>query len=179
MGQSHDQLHALHIAIGQGAAGPVGLGLHIDLGQQGQRIATPVAGGARPPAEDFAIGRQQRHLHVFCNGERGKSLCNLKCAAHTAPPHIARRQAGDGFAVQQHLAAIGHQLAAHHIEGGALACAVGADQGQQFASLQIEADVLHSFHAAKGLADVLYLQQAHDAVPSFFGGANLAQSSCA
>ena len=179
VGQRHGQFHPFDVAIGQIAAGAVGLGLHIDLGQQSQRIGPAVAGSAGPPVKDFAIGRQQRHLHVFNHGQRGKGLRNLKCAAHAQSPDGTRRQAGDGFAVEQYLAAVGLQLSAHHVEAGGLARAIGADQGQQFTRLKAERDVLHRFHAAKGFADVFHLQQAHDAAPSLFLGAIRAHSNCA
>ena len=104
---------------------------------------------------------------------------NIYLTAHPAAPDGAWWQAGDGLAVEQHRAVVGRKLSAHHVERGALARAVGADERQQLTCLQAERDVLHGFHAAKGFADVPDLQQAHGRASALFFRAIRAHSACA
>ena len=45
--------------------------------------------------------------------------------------------------------------AADQVEHGGLACAIGADQGEDLAALDVEADLIDGQHAAKAHAQVL------------------------
>ena len=45
--------------------------------------------------------------------------------------------------------------AADQVEDGGLACPIGADQGEDFAALDVEADLVDGQHAAKAHAQVL------------------------
>ena len=75
-------------------------------------------------------------------------------------------QADDVAAFQAHDAAIGRELAVQHVEAGALARAVGADQGQQLAGVDGEGDVGHGLHAAERLVQAFDLQdRAHAVFP--------------
>ena len=64
----------------------------------------------------------------------------------------------DVAALEPHRAAVGPQLAVQHVEAGALARAVGADQRQQLAGCDGEGDVVDRLHAAEGLVQAVDLQ---------------------
>ena len=59
---------------------------------------------------------------------------------------------------EPHDAAVGRELAVQHVEAGALARAVGADQRQQLAGGDGEGDVLDRLHAAERLVQAVDLQ---------------------
>jgi hypothetical protein len=159
VGQRHGQLHPLHVAIGQRTAGAQRLRRHAHLIEQRQRIGTPVVLRARPERKQAPVRRQQGHLHVFHHGERGKGFSDLKGAPHALLPDGARRQAGNVHPGQLDGARIGPQLAAHHVEGGGLARAVGPDQRQHLAGRQRKIHAIDRQHTAKGLAQASHLQQ--------------------
>ena len=73
----------------------------------------------------------------------------------------ARRQPGDRPAVEGDGAGVGLELAVQHVEAGALAGAVGADQRQHFAGGEIEVDAGHRLDAAERLAQAADRQQHH------------------
>jgi hypothetical protein len=165
VGHGHGQLHALDVAVGQHAAGPVGLGLHADLVEQRERLVALVVGRAAPHGEQLAVVREHGHLHVLHHGERGEGLGDLEGAAHALAPDVARLQAHQLVPVEQDGALVGPQLAVDHVEGGRLARAVGADEREQFAGVQLEADAVDGPDAAEGLAEVLTLSKLMFGVP--------------
>ena len=59
---------------------------------------------------------------------------------------------------EAHDAGVGRELAVQHVEAGALAGAVGADQGQQLAGVDGEGDVGDRLHAAERLVQAFDLQ---------------------
>ena len=90
----------------------------------------------------------------------------MKGAPHALAPNVARLAPHQLLALQHDGALIRTQLAIDHVEGGGLARAIGANQGQQLARGHVKADAVHRFDAPKGLAQVAHLQQrAHGAVP--------------
>src|SRR6218665_1841736 len=161
MSSSLGELAALHVAVGQHAARPVGLRLHADLVEQRQRLVALVVGRAAPHREQLVVVREQRHLHVLDHGERGKSFGDLEGAAHALAPDLARLAAHELVAVERDRALVGLELAVDHVEGGRLAGAVGADEREQFAGRQLEADAVHGLHAAEGFAEVGDFEEAH------------------
>ena len=96
------------------------------------------------------------------------------------PPDRARLAAGGVLAAQMDPAAVGNDLAVEHVEAGALAGAVGADQRQDFTGLQREDDAAHRMDAAIGFGQAFDRQQrgrvAHSALSipgaSGFGSAD-------
>ena len=70
----------------------------------------------------------------------------------------ARPQADDVAAAQPHDAGVGRELAVQHVEAGALARAIGADQRQKLAGVDGEGDVGHGLHAAERLVQAFDLQ---------------------
>ena len=67
-------------------------------------------------------------------------------------------QPDDVAAVQPHDAGVGRELAVQHVEAGALARAVGADQRQKLAGIDGERDVGHGLHAAERLVQPFDLE---------------------
>ncbi len=92
-----------------------------------------------------AHGRQQAHV--------------LKGAAHAAPRVLACGQPVGALAQKADLAR-GHRIdAGDAVEHGALAGAVGADQGHHFTSLDGQVHVVVGNQATECLAGVLHFQQ--------------------
>ena len=121
-----------------------------------------MVGSAPPHRKQLAVCRQQSHLHVFHDGQRGKGFGNLKGAAHAESPDLARRFADQLMAVQQDRAAISAQLPVDHVEGGGLAGAVGPDQCQQLAGGQLKMNAIDRTHATERFAQAGHFEQAHD-----------------
>ena len=94
-GERDGELHALDVAIGQLAAGPVGVGGHADALEQRQRLLAIEAGRVGPPGARAAVAADQRHLHVLGHGHGHERLRHLEGAADAEAPDAARRQAGD------------------------------------------------------------------------------------
>ena len=88
---------------------------------------------------------------------------------------LARRQAVHRLASPAHGATAERQHAGDQVEGGGLAGAVGADQGQQLAGLEFEVDAIDGLDATEGLAQVLDFEQAHRATSV---GVRRRSSSC-
>src|SRR5690606_11420833 len=107
--------------------------------------------------------RQQRHLHVLDHGQRGEGGGYLESSSHAHMRDLARRQADQLGALQAHRTRGGVQLAVDHIEGGGLACAVGADQREQLAFVKIKADIVYGDVATEFLGKVSDFEQAHAA----------------
>ena len=74
--------------------------------------------------------------------------------AHPGPGDPVRFGAGDVVSTEQHLATGGFELAAKHLEEGALAGPVGPDQAAQLAFAQGEINLVDSGDAAEALAEV-------------------------
>src|SRR5262249_26922876 len=101
---------------------------------------------------------------ILVHGELGEHLEQLKRAAHTQAIEIARAHARDDAAVEPHLALARRQLAENAVEQGRLAAAVGADDPQNLALVDVERHAIDRQDAAEALAQVTHLQHgAHDA----------------
>src|SRR5690606_5523768 len=64
-------------------------------------------------------------------------------------------------AIKQYRATGRRQLPIHHIESGRLSCPVRADQGQQFARVQAETDLIDSHIATEVLGQAANFKQTH------------------
>ena len=148
-GERDGQLHALDVAVGQLARRTVGVGGHADAVEQRKRLVAVEAARIGPPRPRAAVPADQRHLHVLDHRHGHEGLRHLEGAPDAQAPDAARRQAGDVLAGQHHAAAVGRELAAHHVEERRLAGAVGADDGEQLAGLDRERDVARGHHAAE------------------------------
>src|SRR6185312_5278493 len=87
----------------------------------------------------------------------------LKGAADTATPHVARRQAGNVLAVEQDPARVRGELAVDHVETGRLARAVRSDHGEKVAGADVEARLVDGVNAAEGFAERADREHSHGA----------------
>ena len=103
--------------------------------------------------------RHQRDLHVLAHGHGRERRGDLEGASDAEPPDLARRLARGVLAQQRDPAAVGNLLAVEHVEAGALARAVRADQRQDLAGFQRKGDAAHGMHAAIGFGQAFDRQQ--------------------
>lgn len=84
-----------------------------------------------------------------CGGPRG--------VGEAQGDDLVRGDVGEGFAVEDDAAADRFEQAGEGAQGGGLAGAVGADEGDDLAGLDGEGDALDGFDLAVGDAEVLDL----------------------
>src|SRR4051794_25821445 len=112
--------------------------------------------------------RHQRDLDVLAHRHGREGRGDLEGAPDPKPPHRARLAAGDVLARKADTAGIRHSLAVQHIEAGALARAVGADQCEDLAGPHRERYAAHRMDAAIGFGQAFDIKQcgrhAHSAV---------------
>ena len=117
-------------------------------------------GARRPPARlpqpRAALGHGR---DVLLDRHVREQLQILERAADAEPRDLPVRQADDGLAEPEHLAAVRHQLAGHQVEQRGLAGAVGADQRGDDAGAQRERHVVDGLEAAESLRGTGHLQQ--------------------
>src|SRR5690606_31315972 len=125
----------LLLAAGHGPGPPLEALLEPGEELVDQVVVVPAAG---------ALGQAQVLLH----GEAGEDLPVLRDVADAPPDHLVGGEAGDVLAVEDHLAAAGHQpeQAAH---GGGLAGAVPAEQRGDAAGPHVERDALEHVRLAE------------------------------
>ncbi len=88
-------------------------------------------------------------MHSHGRERRG----DLECPANAEPPDLRRAKTVDELAVEAYLTRVRRDLATQHIEAGRLSGAVGANDCNHLARINEEGDVVHRFHATKGLPD--------------------------
>ncbi len=159
IGECDGELQPLQIAIGEFAAGPLGIAAHADQFEQAAGFLARELRRRGPHIEQLPAIRHQRDLDVFAHRHGREGRGDLEGAADAEPPDLARLLAGGIAAEQIDAAGAGGGLAVQHIEAGAFAGAVGADQRQDFAGLQRERHVAHGVHAAIGFAEAFDRQQ--------------------
>ena len=98
--------------------------------------------------------------HVLQHRHLGNHLHVLEGARDAQPRDGARALAADGLAAPVHRAARQRQHAGDQVEERGLAGAVGADQRDDVAAVQVEADVVDGHQPAELLAHRLHVQQA-------------------
>jgi hypothetical protein len=107
-------------------------------------------------APRFSPGWPAGHHHqVLERGHVGEFMRDLEGAQHAQPEQLVGRLAGDVLAIEDDLAAVGHNVAGDEVEQGGFTGAVRPDQARDRAALNLERAILHRFEAAKGLTDVL------------------------
>ena len=168
VGERDRKLQPLEIAIGEFAAGALGIAAHADQFEQAAGFVAREFRRRMPHVEQRAAMRHQRDLDVFAHGHGRECRGDLKGAPDPEPPDRARLLAGDVFAEQADAAGVGNVLAVEHVEAGAFSRAVGADQRQDFAGPQRERHAAHGMDAAIGFGQAFDRQQcgrhAHSAV---------------
>ena len=161
-GERDGELHALDIAVGQLAAGPIGVRAEPDALEQGH---APRRGRDRPHRATTRACDHCRLISAICTFSATVMDTNV-CAIWKVRP-TPRRQMRRGarpvmvWPRQENATAVGLQLAAQHVEDRGLAGAVRADDGQQPAGLDGERHVARGHHAAERFAQPLDAEQAH------------------
>src|SRR6185503_20763155 len=79
-------------------------------------------------------------------------------------PDVARPQPRNAVSLEQDFAAVRFALPIDHVEAGRFAGAVWADHRQEFARVEIEADVIDGVHSAERLRKIPDRQDIHGAV---------------
>jgi hypothetical protein len=116
--------------------------------------ASPRRGAAVAPAPEAAHPagvREQRHLHVLDDGERGEGLGDLEGAGRRPGARSPRLQADQLDAAEPHRARVGRELAADHVEAGRLAAPFGPISASISPAGEREADAVDRADAAEGL----------------------------
>src|SRR6185312_5862249 len=171
VGERDGKFDALDVAVSEFAARAVGRATHADLLEQIERTLAIARSGRLPQAVGLTGVRDQCHLHILDHRHRGEGRRDLERAADAAPPHLARRQAGDVRAFEQDLARVRRELAVDHVEAGGLAGAVRTDHGEEFARVDRETRFVDGVHAAERFAERADGEHGH--------GARLLRSSAA
>src|SRR5690606_11848536 len=112
--------------------------LHADEAEQPVRLGAVARAGEAEESAELAVVGEDRHLHVLAHGHGGICGGDLEGAADTEAPDLARAHAGRVPAEDADRTAVAADLAVEHVEAGALARAVGADEGKDLASPQRE-----------------------------------------
>ncbi|MCY1304365.1 hypothetical protein D9M70_541150 [compost metagenome] len=112
--------------------------------------------------------------HVVEHREVGEQAQVLEGAAHAQAADGVRRLAHDVAAQEADHARVGFDHAGEHVDHGALAGAVRADECMDVAALQAERHVLRRLHAAVRLGHALHHQQL-----AFAAGTDLARHAVA
>src|SRR5262249_32347410 len=97
---------------------------------------------------------------VLAHGELGEDLQQLERAAHAEAVEIARAHAGDGVAVEVHVAGARRELAEDAVEQGRLAAAVRTDDAEDLAGAHLGREAGHRDDAAERLLQVAHLEDA-------------------
>ncbi len=118
-----------------------------------------MAVGAQHGRQPAALTTQVRAQgHVLQHAALAQQAHVLEGAAQAQPGEVARGLAGHGLAHQAHGAAGGVVHAGDHVEEGALAGTVGADQRVHLAGLDVEVDGVVGHQAGEALGDFAGIQ---------------------
>ena len=154
--KQHARLTQQRLRKAQALAHALGVGAHRLFARRAQAHALQQRGAAcrvhaleaRKKAQRFQAAEVVPQGHVF--GQ-----------VADAAPHFARGAAVHGLAAHFNAAAGGRKQAEHHLEQGAFACAVVADQAEHFAAPDVERNIVHGGEAVKAFGDAA---QANDGV---------------
>jgi hypothetical protein len=87
----------------------------------------------------------ERGAHVVGGGQAAEHAGFLRQVAHAAARALVHGEAADVLAVEQDLPGVARYEANDHVEAGGLAGAVGPEQADDFAGMQVEAEILDDF----------------------------------
>ncbi len=146
------KLDALQITIGEDRAGTFRLLHDPDPREQFFGCCAVKRRGAAPQPRQLPVMRKQRHLNVFAHGHRSECRGDLKCAADSHAPDLARLAADRFRTADSDRATVRGQLPVHHVEAGRLAGSVRADHGEQLALAHVERDILDGANATERFA---------------------------
>ena len=132
--------------------------LAVDEGDELEHLVDPLL-ERRRPTSPYILPQNTRFSRALMSGYRAMSCGTTPMASLTACG-----VADDGVAGDDGVAAAGLQQAGEHGDGGALAGAVGAEQAEDLALVDVEADAVDGQHALGRvvlLAQLLDLDDAH------------------
>ena len=115
-----------------------------------QGFGHPAADFVRRPARHF-----QREGDVVRHAQVREQCITLEHGMHRP---AFRRRAHQILAIQQDLARIRQVEAGDHAQDGGLAAAGWAEQGEEFAALYAQADVMYRFQCTEAAGDVPELE---------------------
>ena len=108
-----------------------------------------------PPAHRV----EQRNAQVVHDGQAHEGPRQLEAARQPQVRAPVRRHAVEQVAGEMHRARLVVQRAAHAIDERALARAVGADEAEALALLDVQVDAVERHEAAEAFGQALYLEQ--------------------
>ena len=111
-----------------------------------------------PPALDVHVVADH---HVVEHGHRTKEGNVLKGARDAEADHVVRPHLEHGVAVEERRAAAGPVDAGDDVEERRLAGAVGTDQRDDLALVDVERDAVECHHTTEPDAEVAHLEQRH------------------
>ena len=123
------------------------------IGGQAHQLERPLRRLEGPRARVPALAVEAGEHHVLENGQPVKRPRNLKGAADAEVDDPVRRLPADLPPLEPDGAAVGHERPGQHVEDGALARAVGADQAEDLALGDLERDVVDGGEAAEALGE--------------------------
>ena len=106
-----------------------------------------------------AVGRVGAHLQVFRHAHARENPAAFRRLRDAQPGDLVRRHAGDVLAVELDMAGAGARLAEDRHHQRRLAGAVGADQGDDLAGVDLEIDALQRLDLAVGGAQAADREQ--------------------
>ena len=125
----------------------IGIGVDPELAQDAPDLATRLA-----PAHDPVSGGLGAQEDVLDDGERRNDLELLRDHRDAGLPRGQRVAERHGRAVELDPALVGAQAAAQHVDDGALAGTILADQGMDLAGTQVEVDAVEDLDPVEALA---------------------------
>ena len=99
--------------------------------------------------------------HVLNHAHGGEQTDILERSRDAGLDDVTGLLVLDLLAVEEDLAAVHMVHAGEHIEDGGLAGAVGADDADDLALVDVKFHVFHGHQAAEGLGNAFYFQQCH------------------
>src|SRR5262249_19102851 len=129
--------------------------------------AFPALAAGQLAAEDAVTRhRLEDGEDVLLDGQLAEDAGLLRKVAHAEAGAAIHLQTGDVLAVEVHDAIVGRELAGGHAETCCLAGAVGSEQANDLARLDVKADAVHDLAtSAVGLDGPLDFQDGHSCLP--------------
>ena len=119
--------------------------------------------GSEQAREHRALVLLRGENEIFPHGEFRKDLQKLERAADAQPIEIARTHAGDGSAIEPHLAGARLKLAEDAVEQRRLATAVRPDDAEDLALVHVERYAFDGVNAAELLGKIADFEHGHHA----------------
>src|SRR5438445_4832755 len=112
-------------------------------GERGQVQLRQQLARARATLEHREVERLQIGQQIFLDCQLAEPRRFLRQVAHAHPAALVHRERRDLLPFDEDAPALGGQQPDHHVEGRRLAGAVGAEQTDHLAPLDVERDVVH------------------------------------